>query len=380
MRWNFLICGVAAIFAGSYLDSIRGPLLPVLTREFSLSYAESSWFFIAGNLAAFIANLLLLPLFSRWGEKTVTLWLCLWGLFTTGFAFLTTDYIRLIILAMLVGSTISTLGVACNVLALKGTNAQYRARTLSGLHMIFGVGSLLAPGILGFFLNRGISWPNTLLPFAAGVLFLAFELRRLPEEPPTQSQTTTLARPTFAQWLIISCFGVYVCCEVMLSMWLTPYLVEHRHLSVASAAPYVSGFFLMMALSRLVCVLFLRPRHETLVLVGCLFVSGLAFTMGHAGWLPGFALAGVMGPFFPLFMARISRAFESQLTRLTIWSLATVQGSLALSHFVVGAFTDAVGIQNSYQAPFFLGALTLLLFSLYVREERGLLYSLRSKK
>lgn len=373
MQWNFIFCGVLALFFGAYLDSIRGPLLPVLTREFSLTYSETSWFLIAGNIAAFFANLLLIPLYAKWGERAVTRWLCWLGLFTTGFAFLIQNYLLLLILAVLIGSTISTLGVACNLLAMKGTSPTYRARVLCGLHMMFGVGSLLAPGCLGLFLDRGIHWPSTLLPFAAGMFGLAAAVGLLPNDRAgTAAPVISAKRPSRAQWVILASFGIYVCAEVMMSVWMMPYLVEFKHLTVVQGAPYVSGFFLAIAVTRFLCLVFLSPRFETTVLVGSLVAACGFFAAGHAGWLPGLALSGVLGPFFPLFLARVSRTFETQITRLTIWSLATVQGSLALCHLLTGYLTDQVGIQKSYGLPFALLGITVGLFFLYVSEERRL--------
>lgn len=145
--------------------------------------------------------------------------------------------------------------------------------------------------------------------------------------------------------------GGYVGGEVTLSMWLPTYLVETAGMSVSQASPYASGFFLAMALSRMVCLFTLRNEWEWPLLAFSLVMAFLGFFAGRAGYPLGFAAAGLMGPFFPIFMARLARNFPNQWRSLTLWILVAMQITLALCHFSIGRLTDAVGISQAYWLP-----------------------------
>ena len=64
-----------------------------------------------------------------------------------------------------------------------------------------------------------------------------------------------------------------------------------------------------------------------------------------------FPAAGIIGPFFPMMLARVSVIYNHSWQRLTVVILTTMQLALALSHLVLGAVFDQLGAQRAYLIP-----------------------------
>lgn len=370
MRWRFVWGSVAVLFVSSYLDNVRGPLLPFLSRQLAVSYSKMSWLLIAGNFAAAIGNLLLIPLSERGGIRVVTLVTTFLGILVWVAATQVEGFPSLMVFAVLCGVAVAGLGSVCNLLMLRGTDPVHRARAFCGLHVMYGVGSVGAPGFVGFLLARQVAWPMVVAPGAVVLaVLLVWAWFRLEAEPVKE------VRPWFQRlsanqiWIVIT-FCVYVACEVLMSMWMTTYLVEVPGLTVEGAAPYLSGFFLMMAITRLICLFSLPPKWETPVLAGSFLAAVIFFLMGHAGQLWAFTAAGILGPFFPVLLARVSRQYPEEAPTLTLWILTSIQLTLAVFHLVVGRLADVVGVSRSYLLPVPLAVLTFVFLGICLAREK----------
>lgn len=370
MRGRLIASGYGLLLAGAYLDNARGPLLSVLKRQLDLSYSQASAFLVSGYAAALVGNLSLLPLLNRYGERRITLGACGVGLVTCALGFLVVDFASSILLGVALGFTIASFGVMCNVLVLRGSRPAEQARTLCGLHAMYGLGSLIAPLALSGLLSRGVAWPWLLLAFPPlSVLAVLGLMRGVKEEEGGLPPVRETSRLNGRQILVLFTLGLYVAGEVVVSMWLSTYLVATRGMAVEETTIYVSGFFFLMATSRLTWFLSLRKGWERAVLLGSLLVPAACVVVGHQGHPWAFAGAGVMGGFFPVFLGRVSHRFPEQARAITVWILVAVQGTLMACHTLVGAIADELGMETAYwfPLPMLLAATACLL--LYLRRE-----------
>lgn len=374
MRWGYVLCGLSVLFIGSFFDNSRGPLIPIFSHSLSLAYGTTSLFLVFGTFTAMIGTLTLIPLLRQFGSRRVTIgvtWVALAG---TLYSYCVTGFVSLIVLAILVGFTVAAFGALCNVLMIEGTDLCYRGRFFCGLHTMYGIGSLVAPLLVGYYSKRGLPWPvvfATTIPFLLLLMWALHAVLPVKEVAHVES-AGKMSRLTRIQWLIVIAFSIYVGGEVMTSMWMVTYLVEGHGMNVSEASSYLSGFFLMMALTRALCFMSLRPEHERWLLGGSLFVSILLLIWARSpgGPLWALSLGGVLGPFFPLFLARVSRNFPVESKPLTIWILAGTQLTMCLMHLFVGRITDVLGIQIAYWlAPGLLTA-SLGLLALYLVAEK----------
>jgi hypothetical protein len=129
----------------------------------------------------------------------------------------------------------------------------------------------------------------------------------------------------------------------------------------------------MIGLTRFLCFLLVRPRYETLVLVGCLTLGALFGILGQQGHSWALPLMGIVGPFFPLTMARISIKFPSTWKQMMMNVYVCIQLMLALMHVSVGRVADTLGIGTAFLlAPAFLLLALVLMIPLLKPQPRGL--------
>lgn len=172
------------------------------------------------------------------------------------------------------------------------------------------------------------------------------------------------------QILLLLTFATYVAGEVVGSMWMTTYLVESQRMTVEAAAPYVSGFFLFMAVTRTLTFFVRSPILQTWVMTGCLGVALVAFCVGLTGQLWALPALGLLGPFYPLFMSRVTHIFPSTWQKMTLWSIISMQVALLGSHWLVGEAMTRYGAAVAFAFPAIMIFATLLLTLLYLKCER----------
>src|SRR5690606_29575074 len=97
-----------------------------------------------GHIAAVGCTYLVAVGLNKYTERTVTIATCLVGVLSGVAAIFVKDLASLMVLAILLGSATSSMGAMCNVLVLEGTPVPLQGRTLSGLHMMYGIGSIFA--------------------------------------------------------------------------------------------------------------------------------------------------------------------------------------------------------------------------------------------
>jgi len=266
------------------------------------------------------------------------------------------------------------LGTVANLLVLKGSPPSHQSRNLCGLHVMFTLGALLSPVAISLGLKRNLDWPwlqgGIAYPLFGLVILLLLTIRNGEKKEAIVPQTAKLSK---IQWVLLFAFASYVGAEVLTTLWMVTYLFEYRDLTIIQASKYLTGFFAMMFLSRLICFFSLKPEWERKIMIGSLVTAAFCFILGHLGWLWAFCLAGLMGPYFPLFLGRITRSFPEQWRSLTVWIITSIQVVLVIIHLTVGMLTDKVGIANAYVLPVILISMALTSLVIYFEWEKKII-------
>lgn len=367
--WIFVTASVGLMFCSAFLDNTRGPILPLITESLKLNYGSSSWFLGAGNIAGVIANFLLIPFIKFHKEKNTAITVCLIALIAVLSSFVVSSFFTLMILSTLLGITIASLGAVANIILLNSTSTEKRSRYMSALHMVYGLGSVIAPASAGFLIHNNFNWKQVLLVAIFPILLVLYFNYKYLINPISHKEPDTRSTPlTPLNWIAIWAFAIYVAAEVMASNWMVVYLSPK--IGVAEATKYLSGFFAVMGLTRFLCVLFIKPKYEKVVINLCLLLFIFFFTLGHLGFLLGFSLCGVLGPYFPVFISRLSHYSPKSTNKITLIGLALSQGLLVSSHKTMGLLTDNLGISASYYFPIAIMIVALILTGAYFIEEK----------
>jgi fucose permease len=372
MRWSIFICGAGLLCLGAWVDNMRGPLIPAVTEILDLSYQEAALIISLGNLVAMVSTWLLMPILNRTSQKTVGLGVLIYTTLICASACLATTKMKLFLWGALLGGSISTMGSLSNLFVQSGAEDGRRGQMMSALHSIYGLSSFFAPWVAGVALSEPERWPWLFVAAAPVAMGLAIFLQLKIKKPMTDESQTQKTQPMTLEplhMLAVTVLVAYVIGEVLISTWLPSYLVNEHRFSIRDASFYTSMFFAAMFVSRVACWLWSTPRWHRVIIWGSILVSLICFTLGRlTGWLWLLPLAGLLGPFFPLYVTWVSLRFPDRDRSLIIWMLSLMQAALAVINFAMGRLADYAGFNVAFWLPVVMMLCAIL--SLKILENR----------
>lgn len=364
---DFLL-GVCCLIVSSICDNLRGPLLPLLSRQYELNYGQAALFLTTGSAASFGFNLLSARMLARINERQY-LFLAV-GLQSAALVALAfgSGYAVFLTAAALWGAGQGGMGLASNLFVIRGTTEAARVRAMNGLHVFYGLSSsipawLLAQPAAGRFgISSIVLFP---LPF---LLALAI-VNTAAAGAPMHAEASLPPRDTSRDWTgwrglsIVAIISTYVLGEVLTSMWLPSFLSGERGLPLDEASRWLSFFFLGLGLGRLLTAVWLPKRLEAAWPLAALPAAFAALLLGRAGWLWAFPLTGfLMGPVFPMMMSRAPLEFPAGYRGLISIIYAVMTVALGLGHMAMGKTADAFSLKTAFLMPvFFTGAAWVLI-------------------
>jgi fucose permease len=375
----YILTGFGLLLCGAFVDSSRSPLLPVLSKTFGVNYQQVSLFLVVGYFTSVLFTSMLIPLTRRIGARRTGLLACGVSAFMGLFAQFVHTFPMALVLGVIVACSASCLGAMSNVFVIKGSDLSQRGRFFSGLHTMYGLGAQAAPIVAAWTLSH-FSW-NTVFTVAAipPVLLGLFIFLKVPAEEPRTEPAKSMEKQAVPQpvepafrWfsiggLVVLISAFYVAGEVLASNWMITYLVESRGFTVEQAAPYLSGYFWCIAITRALCFLVHSSKVEKVLMWGSMLCSLIFFCVGLLGFPICFALAGLLGPFFPLMLARMTRAIPEQAESVSIRVMAGMQLTLAVCNLSAGALIDRIGAERTYVLPALFMAATIALTAILLR-------------
>ena len=365
MRWPFFIIGIVFLLVGSYLDNVRGPLIPALIQQASFNYQSASQILIGGHLTAFVVTWLLIPGLNRVSIRFASILASFLGILICGFSLVSRGTSEIILWGATVGGVVSLCGTLSNLFTQRSSSPIHRTRAMAASHAAYGLASFAAPMIAAPVLVDAQAWPQLFvwaIPAFAVLILLCLWLA--PESKATAPQETLQSIGlSKEQWLVVAVVILYVGGEVLASMWMTSWVVS-AGASLQVGARYTAIFFALMTATRLICAIFLPQRWIPLVLWLSLLVPIVCFVTGRIFDVPLLvSCTGLLGPFFPLFLSRASVKFPGKDRTLTIWILSLMQILLALVHLVVGEIAGKFGMSLAYWLPPVFLAMSALLMT-----------------
>ena len=366
---RLVLFGVACLVVSSLCDSVRAPILPMLAERYGEGYGRLSMFLTAGSLGSLAFNLLAMRALSAMSDRALVVLSALLQGGAMAAAASAPGLGSLCAAGFVWGGGNVGLGMCANLLVIRGTGRESRARALSMLHVFYGLSCVVPPLYVGWAYRAGWSvLPLLALP-ALIPLGLAVMGGRLPSGHTAQDPAAT--PPGGVPWGMGSVIALYVLAEVMTSMWVVAILTAEG-LSLAAAGRVLSGFFFGLAAGRGASALWARPERERALVSGGLLGGGAGVALGALGWGWGFCLAGFcFGPVFPLLMTRLSQERPSGLRESLAFVYAAMVVALALGHQVMGWLVERLSPRAAAFFPVFCLAAALGLWLAVSREREG---------
>lgn len=367
---GYIVLAYASLFCYGLLDNIRGPAYPAIVESFNLDQTVGSLVFAIASVAALIALLtgrlwlktigefkgqLLFNLFISFGFMIMGIS----GLWSGGYPI------------MLAGCAVLGLGlggsmIATNVLIAFGSETHNRRRIYAGLHSMYGLAAILAPVIFGLALQSKIKWQYLFVALSIlPLLVLTFGLKghQIAHE---WEQTEKPLDANFLKRLKIGLIlAFYVSAEVAISTRLVLYVTQTKETSVAQASNYLSIFFILFLIGRLMFSIFKFPWSSFSLMRFSLVTSLIFFPLGILIHPLFMVICGItMSFYFPCGMDFISKRFSKNAGFMLISVTIAVDLILIIMHWGIGIATDFFGIKAAMMiGPFFLLLALILLVS-----------------
>jgi MFS transporter, FHS family, Na+ dependent glucose transporter 1 len=296
---SFIILGLTT--------AVSGPSLPTLAEHTSSGLGRISLIFIFGSLGYIAGSYLGGRAFDRISaHKLMALTLVILGSASTLVPL--SRSLELLLFAMsLSGLASGILDVGCNALIL-WTHKEKAGPFLNGLHFFFGVGSLIAPFLVGQILpgTGDVLW--VYLTFSIVCLPAAVWVWFLPD-PPKQAQTeegVSASFPLVPVLLVVVMFLLYVGLELGFGNWIYTYTVTLGLGTITSAANLNGVFWGTFTLGRLLGIwISTRLRARTILFLdifGCAVSIGIIMLWKDtriALWIGTIGLGISMASIFP---------------------------------------------------------------------------------
>lgn len=363
-KWA-LIFAYVSMFVLGISDNIRGPLYPELIKYFNLNNSQGSFSFAFASGAAFFGNALgafILRKIHLDRLLAISLFLMMSGLFVMGSA---TSFNFYLAGTILYGFSLGSTGVAQNLLIAENTVSLNQTKTISGLHGIYGLSSLIAPFLSSraplWFAKQAVGW-NYLSSWqssffitsalAAVVFVLLIVINPKPEfVSPVQHDEIVHGKKSSIRTMLwfAGFFSSYVGAEILVSTRLALYMRTYFNLSLEKSSNYVSFFFIFLLFGRLLFAfksfklkvknqLYLSLIFSILTLILGLFIHPLFLTI----------VGLTMAPFYPLAIVYISEITGFQKRRFLTFVMGLQSLSVIIMHIGVGYLTDAYGLTYAF--------------------------------
>lgn len=370
--WPFIILSYLALLCHAMIDNSRGAVYPFILDHFGIPKHQGALIFSLST----ITGLFISATSKHWLKVIGTVRSLLSGIVMVLVASLLYYFVpenhysyNLFLLSSIVlGSGISIIAIGMNILVSEGCPPELRRKGYSGLHAVYGFGSLITPLIFSFW-SEYYQWNSFFLILAIipSIPLLYYLFSFIEKELPPQKETTTQAPVSLLSRIGIGfMFGFYVASEVVISSRLVLYLKEGMGFENQRAQLYLSGFFLFLFLGRLGFV-FVSKNVSTILSLHLSLLSSLVFVLLGLFVSPIFlTLTGLsMSFFFPVAMEWLNEKFIKSIDFMTGSVFTWIAVCLAAIHYFFGLIANFYTIKLAIGLGVALIATSWVLFIFY---------------
>lgn len=333
MATLFLILIYMSFVSLGLPDSMLGASWPVMHTTFGVATGFAGGLSMTIALGTVISSLLSGKVISRFGTGRVTFV----SVMATAAALLgyslSPSYITALLCSIPLGLGAGAVDAGLNEYVAE----HYASRHMNWLHCFWGLGAMLGPLLLSFYLSAGKTWRSAYLTISviqfvlAGVLFISLPMwsgHKKPALESTGAATESAENPsgeksggTSLLITVLLTFFLYCSLESTCILWGSSYFSSARGVSPAVAAGWASAFFASITIGRFVTGIFSsRLGNRRLIFIGeAAAIAGAAIMLlspGKYSSLAGFTLIGLgCAPIYPCMLHETPVRFGAERAR-----------------------------------------------------------------
>jgi len=355
-HWGAIAVAFGLVFAMGLVDNARGPAYPAILEHFRASATAGSLLFAVASIGSVIVSWTGRAWLVRFGAlASARFFAALLAIGCAGVG--AAGCVPLGLPGLVAASLVFGLGatgcsVCGNALAGQGAAPALRRRLMSGLHAMYGASSLVSPLAIAYGTRLDLDWRRTFFALAAvPALLCALTLAVRPRGRRAEDALQTAARPAPRRAEAAAAYAMialYVAAEVGLSTRLPQLVESHWQWGKEPAALCLSAFFALLLVGRAAFALFRFPGSSLKWLAASAALSLAAYLVGLFLHPAALAVCGLtMSIFFPTAMTWIKERFGDRADPMYATAIAAMSAALVVTHFGLGALTDAAGIRNA---------------------------------
>ncbi len=381
LHLGFLSSGFLALLGGAYIDNVKNALLPVFTKELSLTLDQAGLFLTLSNVGSFICTFLIGYALKYRSERSVTFLVCAAAVAVTSYSLFVSGAGGLFVLAALMGGLGACFGTLTNILTMQGSTESVKGRLLTYSQMLGALAAIAGPLVLTAIGSIEFHWSWLIVMSAPFFVLVAiYVIRALPSRKQQMQDIHVKEKQgrgtPLRGWhaFIIAIFCIFVAGEGLSTAWMVMYIQKMFHYSTSESSRYLIWFLLLVAGSRFLAGTFVRPRFEPHVLVLTLLLGITFSSLGAFGYVGALPLIGMTGPFFPLFLGRVCNLFPESWKQITVYVSLAMQIFIAICHYAMGTLAEKWGLEKMFAVIPMLFAITLVLMLFYLARERKMAF------
>jgi fucose permease len=340
-----------------FINNMRGTLIPPIRDFFKVNYSQIGVMLMASTFGFMSATFFGGLAASHFGLKKVIAF----GFIAVSFSIFTMGYINsffyLIILMTLLGVGLGSVEIGANSLGAK-IFVEKSGMMMNMLHLFFGVGASIGPRYAGWLLSLNLKWYQIYLTALALIIFLLIYLffTDFPTEVENDKKDNIAVKEIVKQkkvWLFSAVLGSAVVAEIAIGSWLVNFLHVERAFSTTSASTYLSLFFVVFTVGRLVGGYF--TEHLGYIKILFLFASATQIL-----FICGLLIDGTLGAFFfsaagffisimfPTIMAVIMNEFDTGVSSYMGFIITSASAINMISNWLIGKINDLFNVFTGF--------------------------------
>lgn len=366
----FIIMAVIAI-----VDNTKGIFIPVFKETFNANNTSMGMLLSVCSLGYIIFTYIGGFLCEKFGQKNIV---CT-GLFIIIISGIIITFSKFYVM-LLTGMFFMNMGIAFVMIGINTLIPvifiSFQAIMMNIAHCLYGFGSTIGQFTIGNILDQGIGWRSIYLGISIliSIVFIVFLFIKVPNFNVYKEKSKINISSAFKEkymYIYAIGLGTYVFAETGMSNWIVNFLMESYNFSSSKGAAFLSTFFLLLTVGRLLGGFVAEKLGYLQSVLGSIGIAIILLLIALIVGNEALVLICITGLFFaivyPTVVATISKVFKDNSSYITGVILTLSSTISMILNLIMGRLNDNIGTTKTfYLIPISLFISVLFLSRIYI--------------